>query len=133
MSCQDACTNYLGCNFYTYDADTQTCFMFDTCPELDVSCGSCASGSPGCDLSDNDIGNLAYLKMFEQLTKTTTFVGYFIMSIGGYDGSTLSDVELTSLDPDIYPVPDCLTDLNPLPYAVDCPFAALDYSRKSDF
>ena len=64
-SCQEACTNYSGCNYYTHDPDTQTCFMFDTCPQLDDSCAGCVSGSPGCELDMNDNGNLTYIKLLE--------------------------------------------------------------------
>ena len=52
------------------------------------------------------------------------------MSIGGYKGYQLDDVELTSLDPELFPVPDCLTNLNPLPYPRYGMFGALDYFRK---
>ena len=49
--CQDACTNFDGCNFYSYDPATEECFMFDDCPALDDnSCPDCVSGSPGCDI-----------------------------------------------------------------------------------
>ena len=53
------------------------------------------------------------------------------MSIGGYDGESLDDVEITSLDPEKYPVPECLRNLNTLPYPTSGPFGALDYSGKS--
>ena len=59
--------------------------------------------------------------------------GYFIMSIGGWNGDRISDVELTSLDPELFPVPDCLTNLNSISPAVSGHFGALDYSRKSVF
>ena len=68
---------------------------------------------------------------FELLIKRTKIVGYFIMSIGGYDGESLDDVEITSLDPEKYPVPECLKNLNTLPYPTSGPFGALDYSGKS--
>ena len=56
------------------------------------------------------------------------------MSIGGWNGSRISDVELTSLDPELFPVPDCLTNLNSIFSAgVSGHFGALDYSRKSVF
>ena len=49
------------------------------------------------------------------------------MVIGGYNGTYLYDVELTSLDPIFNPLPDCLTQLNnfPIPYGSA---GALDYS-----
>ena len=47
--CQDACTNFIGCNYYSYDPTTKDCIMFDTCPALDaVVCAECVSGTPGC-------------------------------------------------------------------------------------
>ena len=55
------------------------------------------------------------------------------MSIGGFDGKGggwLDDVELTSLDPELLPVPDWLTNLNSLPYPAYGLFGALDYFRK---
>ena len=56
--CQEKCTNYSGCNYYTYDPLIEGCLMFDTCSEVDVtSCPTCLSGSPGCDI-DEEKGNL---------------------------------------------------------------------------
>ena len=56
--CQDACTNFTGCNYYTYDPTIAECFMFDTCPSVDNTlCPDCVSGSPGCDSSNED-GNI---------------------------------------------------------------------------
>ena len=57
VECQDACTNFNGCNFYSYDPATTNCLMFDTCPTLDDTlCPDCISGSPGCE--NNEEGNL---------------------------------------------------------------------------
>ena len=55
---------------------------------------------------------------------------HFLMVIGGYSYSrrSLDDVELLSLDPTAYPVPDCLTQLNPLPVPIRAAGGALDYS-----
>ena len=52
------------------------------------------------------------------------------MAIGGFGGLgfALDDVELVSLDPISQPVPDCLTELNPLPEETDYAAGALDYS-----
>ena len=56
------------------------------------------------------------------------------MSIGGINKlGSVDDVELTSLDPELFPVPDCLTNLNSISPAVSGHFGALDYSRKSVF
>merc|ERR1711884_720851 len=66
--CQDACTNFDGCNFYSYDPVTEECFMFDDCPALDDnSCLDCVSGSPGCDIDVDEgylmvIGGYSYSK-----------------------------------------------------------------------
>ena len=57
-------------------------------------------------------------------------VGYFIMAIGGYYGKYGDDVELAPLDPILYPVPDCLTQLNPFPVNNAGAAAGLDYSGK---
>ena len=62
------------------------------------------------------------------------------MVIGGYNGSYygdpegeyLDDVELVPIDQDLYPVPECLSQLNPLPEGVEGMAGALDHSRKSD-
>ena len=54
------------------------------------------------------------------------------MVIGGYNGSQLDDVELVSIDPTLNPVPECLTQLNPLPAPIEGAVGALDFSRKSD-
>ena len=52
-ACQDACTNFNGCNFYSFDPTTEECFMFDSCPALDDTlCPDCISGTPGCDTGD---------------------------------------------------------------------------------
>ena len=53
------------------------------------------------------------------------------MVIGGLNGSYLDDVELVSIDPELHPVPDCLSQLNPLPALTGASAGALDYSRKS--
>ena len=54
------------------------------------------------------------------------------MSIGGINKlGSVDDVELTSLDPELFPVPDCLTNLTSISPAVQGHFGALDYSRKS--
>ena len=61
--CQDACTNFGGCNYYTYDPATGECFMFDTCPSVeDAFCPDCVSGSPGCVIEDDEKGNIANQK-----------------------------------------------------------------------
>ena len=61
-------------------------------------------------------------------------LGYFFMVIGGYgDGKLMmDDVELVPIDPDLYPVPECLSQLNPSPAPLVAMAGALDYSRKSD-
>ena len=57
-TCEEACTNFIGCNYYTYDPATSECFMFDTCPTVDDTfCPDCLSGSPGCQTESG--GNLA--------------------------------------------------------------------------
>ncbi len=45
------------------------------------------------------------------------------MVVGGYDGTTLSDVELISLREDLS-VPDCLQNLDSLPFPRDRPAGA---------
>ena len=48
--CQYACTNFIGCNFYSFDPATMQCLMFDTCQSVDeTTCPDCISGSPGCE------------------------------------------------------------------------------------
>ena len=60
----------------------------------------------------------------------------YIMSIGGSrkfffgDPERTADVELTSLDPDKFPVPECLENLNPFPVEIYAHAGALDYSRE---
>ena len=57
------------------------------------------------------------------------------MTFGGFNGDMgpYLDVELTSLDPELFPVPDCLTSLNSLPSTIQGHSGALDYDRKSVF
>ena len=55
------------------------------------------------------------------------------MVIAGYDGSTIDDVELVSLDPILQPLPECLTELNPYPILSTGHAGALDYSGESGF
>ena len=59
------------------------------------------------------------------------------MIIGGssYDvaGLGLDDVELLSLDPILDPVPDCITQLRPLPSSIRAAAGALDKSSKNMF
>ena len=66
---------------------------------------------------------------FESLNSSTE--GYFIMTFGGtnYYGF-LDDVELTSPDPELFPVPECLTSLNSMPAIISGQAAGLDYSGK---
>ena len=52
------------------------------------------------------------------------------MTIGGSDGHYLDDVELTSLNPELLPVPECLENLNSFPFEVAGHAGALDYSRE---
>ena len=68
-------------------------------------------------------------------TKSLLPLGYFFMVIGGYTSPTttfLDDVELVPIDPDLYPVPECLSQLNPFPVPRAAMAGALDNSRKSD-
>ena len=60
------------------------------------------------------------------------------MAIGGQKDypspngpKTIDDVELVAIDPILHPVPDCLTELNPLPHPVAWSAGALDYSGKT--
>ena len=55
------------------------------------------------------------------------------MAIGGYYGKYGDDVELVPLDPTLYPVPDCLTELSPLPVTNAGAAGGLDYSGKFVF
>ena len=56
-ACQDACTNFSGCNYYSHDPTADKCLMFETCPSLDENfCPECVSGSPGCEI-ENGEGN----------------------------------------------------------------------------
>ena len=52
------------------------------------------------------------------------------MTIGGYGENYLDDVELTSPDPELFPVPECLENLNSLPVQIVSHAGALDYSRE---
>ena len=54
------------------------------------------------------------------------------MSIGGYRDNFQYDldVELTSLDPELFPVPECLESLKSLPVYVYEHAGAQDYSRE---
>jgi len=97
-NCQETCTSFSGCNFYSYDPATKECFLFETCPTVDdTSCQGCISGTPGCEVEEEE--------------------GIFVIVVGGsnFDDGYLYDVELVSLDPITSPVPDCLTQLNPFP------------------
>ena len=59
-------------------------------------------------------------------------LGYFFMVICGNGPFAGVDVELVPIDPDLYPVPECLSQLNPSPAPLKAMAGALDYSRKSD-
>ena len=55
-ACQDACTNFNGCIYYSHDPTADKCLMFETCPTLDEnSCPQCISGSPGCEIENGEI------------------------------------------------------------------------------
>ena len=53
-----------------------------------------------------------------------------IMAIGGEisDDLAIDDVELVSLDPILHPIPDCLSQLNPLPEVTKYAAGSLDYT-----
>ena len=125
--CQDACTNFSGCLYYSYDPTSGECWMFDSCPTLDDTfCPECVSGSPGCEIEYN--GNHAKREIqFALYIMTFSFSGHFLMVIGGDFNSY--KVEVVSLDPTSHPVPDCLTDLNQV-NGISEAAGALDYSGK---
>ena len=51
--CQGPCTNFDGCDHYSYNPGTAECFMFDVYPKVDDTlCPDCVSGSPGCEIED---------------------------------------------------------------------------------
>ena len=52
------------------------------------------------------------------------------MTIGGLGVRYLDDVELTSLDLEMFPVPECLENLNSIPAKIRGHVGALDYSRE---
>ena len=54
------------------------------------------------------------------------------MTIGGTTWlvGTLENVELTSIEPELYPVPECLQNISSLPVALQDHSGALDYSRE---
>ena len=54
-----------------------------------------------------------------------------VMVIGGFNGSYLDEVELVSIDPVLHPVPECLSQLNPLPALTGASAGAIDYESKS--
>ena len=70
-----------------------------------------------------------------QAFKNISFLlGYYIMTIGGTGSGGagyLDDVELTTLDPDSSPVPECLSNLSPLPIKLANTAGALAYPGKS--
>ena len=109
--CEDACGNYAdgACGYYSYNSRTLECFMFGSCLTLDDAiCPECVSGSLGCELEDEG--------HFD-----------FIMVAGG-DGA-YDSVEVVSVDPASNPVPDCLTELSPLPIQVLGHAGYLDHSK----
>ena len=64
-------------------------------------------------------------------TKYLLPLGYFFMVICGSGPGAGDNVELVPIDP-LYPVPECLSQLNPSPAPLQAMAGALDYSRKSD-
>ena len=71
------------------------------------------------------------------LHTNNVLTGYFIMAIGGQEENppptgplSLEDVELVAIDPTLHPVPNCLTQLNPLPHSLYDAAGAIDYSGK---
>ena len=39
--CQDTCTDYDGCNFYSFDPESEQCRMFDSCQTSDLWVNKC--------------------------------------------------------------------------------------------
>ena len=108
--------------------------MYSTCSSVDSTlCPDCVSGSLGCNIDEgsNPLIGLAFLNTNEFIIPS---LGYFIMVISGYDGPYLEDVELLAIDQTLHPVPDCLTQLNPLPNIRTLFGAgAVDYSSKLEY
>ena len=46
--CVDICNSDTSCNWWTFDAPAQMCFLFQECPELTDNCEGCISGQKGC-------------------------------------------------------------------------------------
>jgi len=47
--CLIVCNDEEACNFFTFQADTSTCFTFSSCPALNTSsCSSCITSQKGC-------------------------------------------------------------------------------------
>ena len=116
QDCQDLCSTYDGCNFYTYNGADSFCQLFATCPDQSEDfCEGCVSGQPGC-----EIGNTTTSTTTTSITTTTTSTvdaTSFMMVIGGR-GSSDRAVEVVSLDPE-NPLPECLTSLADLPFKLD--------------
>ena len=46
--CAQRCYQYKDCEFWTFDSLTGICTMYQSCPEVDMSCESCISGAASC-------------------------------------------------------------------------------------
>ncbi len=51
--CLEACKDNGYCNWFTYATIDDRCKMFESCPDLDMSCNTCVSGHTECHRKDN--------------------------------------------------------------------------------
>ena len=80
--CQDFCTSFTGCAFYTFHKNTGLCLLFEDCPELN-NCQNCVSGQPDCYVEGDD-------QTTEQPSSTSTFPGTTTITSDCPDGWVLN-------------------------------------------
>jgi len=51
FECQDACNNFAGCDWFTFDTSGRSCELWDGCNDIDDTCLSCVSSNVDCDLT----------------------------------------------------------------------------------
>ncbi len=119
---QTSCAAFDGCNFYTFDPTGKGCIFFADCAtQNDDFCPDCVTGQPGCNDDGGGDGDGAIIMVESYRLKHIYnfffhFVAHWVMVVSDSDCS--ATIEMVSLDPVNYPVPDCLRSLNDFPESI---------------
>ena len=114
VQCQDLCTSYTGCTFYTFHKSTGLCLLFEDCPELN-NCPTCVSGQPGCYVDDQTTETPPSSTLPETSTSDSSGNLEYLFIVGSpYSAQASQKTEIVSLT-EGDSIPDCLNALSDHP------------------